>query len=95
MLCEDFLRKSSQSRAIESETWKLVAEAQLAKAAAMTAQDVLDREADRKRKADIQEFEIEERRGRLKLAEEELNLRKDTNEFMRGLMTFMVEHSRK
>ena len=55
----------------------------------LTAEDVEDRRAERKRKNDAAEWQVEESRRRLKLQEDELELRKETNGIMRSVFDFM------
>ena len=56
---------------------------------ALLAEDVEDRKADRKRKSDLADLEVEERRMRLQLQQEELAIRKETNELMKHMFDFM------
>ncbi len=74
---------------MESENRQALTIAEVRRIDALKEQDVEDRIAERKRKAELAEIEIEERRKKLEFQKEEIDMRKDSNELLRSMMEFM------
>jgi hypothetical protein len=83
------LSRTSAAREQDSNTRQILAKAELERVTIITTEEVEDKRAARKRKDEEHVVELEERRFKLRMQEEDLQLRRESQMMMSNMFSLM------